>query len=107
MERLSRELPSALGGGTNLLAGQFVGDGTGGPGYFDVIFGSIHIMQDRITRSRMAGDPPDVLLNPSLRQISLLDFNRADQAINAGRAAVRKALPELRRELNSKAEETS
>lgn len=65
------------------------------PGYFNVIFGAINVMQDRITRDRLAADPPDVLIEPRLRQISLLEFNRAAEAIAEGRAAVEQALPAL------------
>ena len=57
---------------------------------------SLNIMQDRITRSRMAGEPPDVAINPRLGHLGLLDFHRAEEAIAEGRRAVERALPELR-----------
>lgn len=60
------------------------------PGLFDVIAGSIDIMQDRITRSRMAGEPPDVLINPKLSHIGLMDFDRAEESIAEGRAATKR-----------------
>jgi NTE family protein len=59
------------------------------PGLFDVIAGSVDIMQDRITRSRMAGEPPDIHITPRLNQIGLMDFDRADECITEGRAATR------------------
>lgn len=65
------------------------------PGLFDVIATSVNIMQDRITRSRMAGDPPDVLIAPRLAHIGLMEFDRADEAIAQGRKAVRRARPAL------------
>jgi len=70
------------------------------PGLFDVIAGSIDIMQDRITRSRMAGEPPDVLITPRLSEIGLMEFDRAEESIKEGREATRRreheieALPE-------------
>jgi NTE family protein len=67
-----------------------------GPGLFDVIASAINIMQDSITRSRMAGDPPDVLLTPRLAQIGLMEFDRAEEAINEGRRVVEAALPTIR-----------
>jgi NTE family protein len=67
------------------------------PSLFDAIAGSINITQDRITRSRLAGDPPDILLAPTLSQIGLLEFYRADEAIEEGRAAVKKAMPDIKR----------
>ena len=58
------------------------------PGIFEALAGSINITQDRITRSRMAGDPPDFLLTPKLSKIGLLEFYRADEAIREGEACV-------------------
>ena len=59
------------------------------PGLFDVIAGAIDIMQDRITRSRMAGEPPDIHITPRLSHIGLMDLDRADECIAEGRAATR------------------
>lgn len=67
----------------------------GSPGMFDVIATSLNIMQDRITRSRMAGDPADLVLSPRLSQIALLEFDRAADAIHEGRACVRRMLPAI------------
>jgi len=68
------------------------------PGLFEVLAGSIAIMQDRLTRSRMAGDPPDITITPRVRHIGLLEFDRAAEGIAAGREsvlAVRSALEHL------------
>ena len=70
------------------------------PGLFDVMAGSINIMQDRITRARMAGDPPDVVLTPRLAHLGLMDFDQADEAIAAGMECVRLHLPLLRNVLD-------
>jgi len=59
------------------------------PGLFDVIAGSVDIMQDRITRSRMAGEPPDVHITPRLSHIALMSFDLADECIREGRAATK------------------
>ena len=67
-----------------------------GPSLFEVMANSINIMQDRITRQRMAGDPPDVLISPRLAHIGLLEFNRADEAIEEGRRALQLMLPLLK-----------
>jgi NTE family protein len=66
------------------------------PGLFEAIAGSVNITQDRITRSRMAGDPPDILLAPKLAHIGLLEFYRAAEAIREGRECVRRMLPVIR-----------
>jgi NTE family protein len=67
------------------------------PAMIDVLIGSILIMQDRITRSRMAGDPPEILLTPHLPSLRVLDFHEADRAIEAGRACVETAKDRLLR----------
>lgn len=58
------------------------------PGTLEVMQSAITIMQDRITRSRLAGEPPDVMLMPHVAHIGLLEYHRAAEAIAAGRACV-------------------
>lgn len=58
------------------------------PSMLDVVTGSLNIMQVRITRSRMAGDPPDVVIAPRLAHLGLLDYHRAAEAIAEGQRAV-------------------
>jgi len=60
------------------------------PSFFDVIAASVNIMQDRITRSRMAGDPPEITLVPLLPDFALMDFHRAAEAIEEGRRLVQR-----------------
>ena len=85
-EQLARALKKTAG---NLLT-RFGEEETDAPDMFDVLLGSINIMQDRITRSRMAGDPPDVNISPRLSHIRSMEFHRADECIAEGRAAVRR-----------------
>lgn len=66
-------------------------NGSRAPGLFDVMGGAINIMQDRITRSRMGGDPPDIVIEPRLADIGLFEFDRAAEAIEAGCDAVKRA----------------
>ena len=65
------------------------------PSMLDVVTSSINIMQVRISRSRMAGDPPDVIVAPRLAHLGLLDFHRAKEAIEEGERAVEAAMPSL------------
>lgn len=65
------------------------------PSMLTVLSTSLDIMQTRISRSRMAGDPPDAILRPRVAQIGILDFHRAAEAIEAGRRAVQDATPAL------------
>jgi NTE family protein len=62
------------------------------PSIYDVVANSINIMQARVTRSRMAGDPPDLQIAPQLGDFGLFDFDRADVAIAEGRRATEQAL---------------
>lgn len=66
------------------------------PSMLDVLASSINIMQVRITRSRMAGEPPDVIVAPRLAHLGLLDFHRAKEAIDEGKRAVEAVLHNLR-----------
>lgn len=65
------------------------------PGLLDAIAGSVNITQDRITRSRLAGDPPDLLLSPKLSHIGLLEIYRANEAIDEGEKCVNRLIPEI------------
>lgn len=65
------------------------------PSLFAVLASSLNIMQVRITRSRMAGDPADIFITPRLAHLSLYDFHRSVEAIEEGRRAVTAALPQF------------
>lgn len=58
------------------------------PSMLNVLTSSINVMQVRIARSRMAGEPPDIVVAPRLAHFGLLDFHRAQEAIDEGRRAV-------------------
>lgn len=66
------------------------------PSLFDTLATSINIMQVQISRSRLAGEPPDVLITPRLAHLGLLEFHRGREAIAEGRRAVQSVLPQLR-----------
>ncbi len=63
------------------------------PSILSVMARSLQIVQDRISRSRLAGDPPDVLLAPRLGNIGILQFDRAAESIAAGEDVVARARP--------------
>ena len=62
----------------------------GGPGIPTVMVEAFNVMQDRITRARLAGDPPDVSINPRLGEIGWFEFHRAEEAIAIGADATEK-----------------
>jgi NTE family protein len=67
----------------------------GSPGLLTVMSEAFNIMQDRITRARLAGDPPDVLIQPHLGSVGLFDFHRADETIALGAEAAERAVGPL------------
>jgi len=70
----------------------------GAPGIPRVVLEAFNITQNRIARSRLAGDPPDATIQVHLDGIGLFDFHKAEQAIEQGRDAVQRFLSAMRRE---------
>ncbi|MDQ5985738.1 MAG: putative NTE family protein [Syntrophus sp. SKADARSKE-3] len=66
-----------------------------GPSMIQVISKSVYIMQDRITKQRLASDPPDVIITPHLAHIGLLEFNRGEESIEEGYRAAELMMPML------------
>jgi NTE family protein len=54
------------------------------PSLFGVMISSLGIMQDRMTRSRLAADPPDIHIKPLIGHIGLLEFERGERVDCAG-----------------------
>jgi NTE family protein len=74
-------------------------NGPRAPAMLDVLASSINIMQVLITRSRLAGEPADVMVTPPLADLGLMEFHRASVAIEAGRRAAEAVLPGLHERL--------
>ena len=62
---------------------------------FGVMISSLNIVLDRVTRSRLAGEPPDVHIAPKLGRIGIAEFDRAAEMIAIGEEAARDALPDI------------
>ncbi|QDP26985.1 patatin-like phospholipase family protein [Bradyrhizobium cosmicum] len=73
---------------------EFFGGG-GRPGISSVMVDAFNIMQDRITRARLAGDPPDLLISPRVGQFGWFDFHRAEDLIAHGARAAERALESI------------
>jgi NTE family protein len=65
------------------------------PGLSTVMVDAFNIALDRITRARLAGDPPDALIAPRLSRFGVFDFHRADEAIQLGSEATEKCLENI------------
>jgi len=97
LRRLIDQVPVSLREQAAAVAPKLLQSAPSRPGYFDVLANSINIMQDQITRSRLAGEPPHVMLVPRLGDIGLMEYHRAAEAIAEGYACVEQAMPILRR----------
>lgn len=95
-ERGAEGLGILEGKAGSMLMRQLFGHDRNAPSIFGVMVGSLNIIQDRLSRSRLAGDPPDVTIAPRLGNIGLLEFDRAAETIAEGEASVERALPFLR-----------
>ena len=82
-----------------LLQRQVFGRTDNGPGISRVMMEAFNIVQDRIARSRLAGDPPDVIIQPRLPTFGLFDFHRADALIECGVAATRREIEDIKLEI--------
>ncbi len=90
-----------------LLQRQIFGSSDNGPGISTVMVDAFNIVQDRIARSRLAGDPPDAMINPRLAGIGLFDFHRSDELIHRGMTAGLREVDDLKRELAARHAVTS
>ena len=72
------------------------------PNMIEVLTSSLNIMSVRITRSRLAGEPADAVIQPRLWQVGLLEYHRGAEAIAEGRAAAELAIPQIKRLLEDR-----
>jgi NTE family protein len=66
------------------------------PSLFGTMVSALGIMQDRLTRARIAGDPPDIHIKPKIGDIGLLEFEKAEELIARGEDAAVKAIPDIK-----------
>jgi len=89
-----------------LLQRQLFGRGEDAPGISTVMVEAFNIVQDRIARSRLAGDPPDAMISPRLHGIGLFDFHRAEELIHYGEMAAKREIEDMTREISARREST-
>lgn len=82
-----------------LLQRQLFGRSDNGPGISRVMMEALNIVQDRIARSRLAGDPPDFIISPRVPEFGLFDFHRAEALIETGFVAARRGIDDIKREI--------
>ncbi|MGL4396732.1 MAG: patatin-like phospholipase family protein [Hyphomicrobium sp.] len=86
-----------------LIQRQLLGRGDGAPGISTVMVDAFNIVQDRIARSRLAGDPPDAMISPRLQDFGLFDFHRAEELIERGAHAAKRQIDDIVREIDARA----
>ncbi|MCG8048440.1 MAG: patatin-like phospholipase RssA [Candidatus Thiodiazotropha endolucinida] len=99
--RITGQMMNSLYARKQELMGHLLGKNRNVPGLYEVLASSINIMQDRITRSRIAGDPPDVILTPRLSRLGLMEFDEAEMAIDEGLKEIRRMRPALEQLFNN------
>ncbi len=94
LAKVSQVRRTALGTTATVMR-QIFGHGHDAPSVFSVMVGSLNIVQDRLSRSRLAGDPADVTIEPRLGHVGLLEFAKAEEAIDEGGQAVQRSMYRL------------
>ncbi|MDT8375506.1 MAG: hypothetical protein RQ867_02080 [Mariprofundaceae bacterium] len=94
-DKISAQLKNGLNERKDILLAQLLGESRDAPGLFEVMAGSLNIMQDRISRSRLAGEPPDIILEPKLGHVGLMDFDKGEESIAEGRACGHRSAGQL------------
>jgi len=96
-EHIIEQLPAMLRDRLKPIATDLLSPREPVPGYFEVLANALDIMEDHITRARLAGEPPHVLLRPQLTDLNWMEFQRGREAIAEGRACVERANLSLRK----------
>jgi NTE family protein len=71
------------------------------PSIINAMTGSLDILSARVTRSRLAGDPPDILIEPQLRDFGMMEFYRATELIKHGRTSVERIADQIKYQLGT------
>jgi len=70
---------------------------SGTPDIIETVMTSINIMQERITRINLAVEPPDILLQPRLGQLKMMDFDQVEQTIEEGYLSVKEKIQDIKK----------
>lgn len=110
-QMIERQRNADRPGGLNHLLKRVFGEKTDGPSgvaartedpsVFGVMTASLGIVMDRIAKSRLAGDPPDIYLAPRIGHIGMAEFDRADELIELGRAVTQSQVTEILEAMNT------
>jgi NTE family protein len=66
------------------------------PDIIDTVITSINIMQSRISRINLAVEPPDVMIQPRLGALKMMDFDQVGHAIEEGYIGVKEKMEDIK-----------
>jgi NTE family protein len=89
-----RPIPETHAGAEEDAEPQDAGEAT--LGLIEIVVHATRIAAQRIAASRLRDEPPEALVLVDVPQIGILDFHRSGEMVEIGRAAARRALPEIR-----------
>ena len=75
---------------------ELLGRDVGMPDIIDTVMSSINIMQERITRINLAVEPPDVLIQPRLGALKMMDFDQVELVIEEGYIGVKEKMEDIK-----------
>ncbi len=75
---------------------ELLGRESATPDIIETVLTSINIMQERITRINLAVEPPDVLIQPHLGQLKMMDFDQVEHTIEEGYAGVKDKIEQIK-----------
>jgi NTE family protein len=70
---------------------------SGTPDIIETVLTSINIMQERIARINLAVEPPDILIQPRLGQLKMMDFDQVEQTIEEGYISVKEKIEHIKK----------
>jgi len=65
------------------------------PDIIDTVMTSVGIMQERITRINLAVDQPDILIQPRLGELKMMNFDQVEHSIEEGYIGVQEKLEDI------------
>ncbi len=66
------------------------------PDIIETVMISVSLMQERITRINLAVDQPDILIQPRLGELKMMNFDQVEHSIEEGYISVKEKLEDIR-----------
>ncbi len=82
--------------GFRATIGELFQQESAAPDIIETVTTSIAIMQRRINRINLAVDPPDILIEPRLGELRMMDFDQVAHTIEEGYIAAREKMADIR-----------